>query len=128
MRVLLDTHAFVWFIAGSPNLSPSARALVEDPTNDKVVSAAGLWELAIKVSIGRLHLAAPFEVLIPDQIKRNGFEVLGVEVRHTAVVVSLPFHHRDPFDGLLVAQALAEGMPIISADSALDAYAITRLW
>jgi PIN domain nuclease of toxin-antitoxin system len=128
MRLLLDTHAFLWFIMGSPNLSAGARALIEDGANERFLSAASLWEMAIKVSTGKLTLSAPFDVLITDQLGLNGIETLGIEVAHTSVVSTLPFHHRDPFDRLLVAQAIIEGMPIISVDAAFDSYAVKRLW
>ena len=128
MRLLLDTHAFLWFIMGSPNLSPAARALVEDGANERFLSVASLWEMAIKVSIGRLTLSAPYDVLIPDQLSLNGIELLGIEVAHAAAVSTLPFHHRDPFDRLLIAQALVEGMSVISIDAAFDSYSVKRLW
>src|SRR5215211_2166953 len=128
MRLLLDTHAFLWFIMGSPNLSASARALIEDGANERFLSVASLWEMAIKVSLGKLTLSAPFDVLIPNQLGLNGIEPLGIEVVHTSVVSTLPFHHRDPFDRLLVAQAIVEGMPVISIDTTFDMYAVQRLW
>jgi PIN domain nuclease of toxin-antitoxin system len=128
MRLLLDTHAFLWFIMGSSSLSPSTRDLIEDGANERFLSAASLWEIAIKVSIGKLTLSAPFDVLFPEQLDSNGIGLLGIEAAHTAVVSTLPFHHRDPFDRLLVAQAVVEGMPIISTDIAFDAYPVTRLW
>jgi PIN domain nuclease of toxin-antitoxin system len=128
MRLLLDTHAFLWFIMGSSSLSASARALIENVANERFLSVASLWEMAIKVSTGRLILSAPFDVLIPAQLSVNGVELLGIEVAHTAVVSTLPFHHRDPFDRLLIAQAIVEGMPLVSIDAAFDRYAVTRLW
>jgi len=128
MRLLLDTHAFLWFIAGSPNLGVGARTLIEDTAHEKFVSAASLWEMAIKISIGKLSLSAPFDMLIPQQLSLNGFELLHLEISHAAMVAGLPFHHRDPFDRLLIAQATVEGMSIVSVDSAFDAYSVTRLW
>jgi PIN domain nuclease of toxin-antitoxin system len=128
MKLLLDTHAFLWFIMGNPNLSANARALIEDQANEKFLSVAGLWEIAIKVSIGKLALSAPFDTLIPQQLNVNGFELLNLEILHTAALISLPFHHRDPFDRLLIAQAMVEQMQIVSIDSTFDAYPIKRLW
>lgn len=128
MKLLLDTHAFLWFIMGSPNLSSDARALIEDEGNEKFLSIASSWEMAIKVSIGKLALSAPFDVLIPEQLSLNGIGVLNITVEHTAVVATLAFHHRDPFDRLLIAQAMVEKMPIVGIDAAFDAYPITRLW
>lgn len=111
MKLLLDTHAFLWFIGGDERLSPAARALIEDGTNDVFLSVASLWEMAIKISLGRLQLAQPFEIFIPNQLSLNHIELLGVTISHVARVAVLPFYHRDPFDRLLVAQAQAALQP-----------------
>lgn len=128
MKLLLDTHTFIWFIMGSSHLSNTARALIEDSANEKFLSVVSLWEIAIKLSIGKLTLAAPFDVLIPQQLRVNGFELLNIEIAHVSAVVTLPFHHRDPFDRLLIAQGMSEKMAIVSIDAAFDAYPVTRLW
>ena len=129
MRLLLDTHSFLWFIGGSTSLSPTVRSLIEDASNQPFLSVASLlWEMAIKVSLGKMSLARPFEVLIPQQMGLNGINLLGIEMEHTAVVSKLPFHHRDPFDRLLIAQAMVEQMPIVSVDADFDAYNVERLW
>jgi PIN domain nuclease of toxin-antitoxin system len=128
MKLLLDTHTFLWFIAGSQNLSQSARDLIEDVANENLVSIASVWEIAIKHSIGKLPLAAPFATLIPQQLALNGFDLLPIEVHQLSLVVSLPFHHHDPFDRLLIAQSLAEGIFLVSADANFDAYGVQRLW
>ena len=128
MKLLLDTHAFLWFIAGSERLSATARQLIEESANQPLLSAASLRQMAIKLSLGRLHLGLPFEDLIPEQMRLNGIQLLGIEVEHVTPVTTLPFHHRDPFDRLLVAQAMVEQMPIVSTDPAFDAYPIERLW
>ncbi len=128
MKLLLDTHTFLWFIMGSPNLSADARALIEDATNEKFFSVASLWETAIKLSIRKLALSAPFDALFPQQLTLNGVDLLGIRVEHAAAVAVLPFHHRDPFDRLLIAQAIFEKMSIVSIDAAFDAYSVTRLW
>ena len=128
MNLPLDTHAFLWFIDGSARLSPQARELIEDQGNAKLVSVASLWEMAIKISLGRLHLAQPFEELIPAQMRINGFGLLPLRIPHIAKVVALPFHHRDPFDRLIVGQCLAENLSLVSVDSAFDKYSIRRLW
>jgi PIN domain nuclease of toxin-antitoxin system len=128
MRLLLDTHSFLWFISGSLRISPSARTLIGDPANQPFLSVASLWEMAIKVSLGKLSLGQPFDTLIPQQLSLNGIALLGITISHTAEVARLPFHHRDPFDRLLIAQAITEQMPIVSGDTAFDAYAVTRLW
>ena len=128
MKLLLDTHSFLWFISGNAKLSVNARMLIEDVSNQPMLSLASLWEMAIKVSIGKLCIGQSFETLIPQQIKLNGIELLNISFSHTAVIATLPFHHRDPFDRLLIAQAMVEKIPIVSRDSAFDTYAITRLW
>lgn len=128
MKLLLDTHSFLWFIGGDSKLSVHARMLIENTSNQSVLSVASLWEMAIKVSIGKLSLGQPFETIIPHQISVNGIELLKISFPHTAVVATLPFHHRDPFDRLLIAQAMVEKIPIVSCDIAFDTYAITRLW
>jgi PIN domain nuclease of toxin-antitoxin system len=128
MRLLLDTHSFLWFITGDDRLSKTARGLVEDLGNQPWLSLASLWEIAIKTSIGRLELARPFGELIPEQMNLNGIEALDIRVEHLAQVAQLPFHHRDPFDRLLIAQAKVEDMPIVGADEVFDIYSITRLW
>src|SRR5438132_14302896 len=98
MKLLLDTHAFLWFIMGDPRLTPAARIAIEDTSNDKFVSAASAWEIAVKVGLGKLQLSEPFDVLVPRELRSNGFLYLPIELAHTVRVVSLPFHHRDPFD------------------------------
>jgi PIN domain nuclease of toxin-antitoxin system len=128
VNLLLDTHAFLWFIAGSERLSATARELIEDSANQPFLSAASLWEMAIKLSLGRLQLGRPFDDLIPEQMDLNGIQLLGIELEHVTPVTTLPFHHRDPFDRLLVAQAMVQQMPVVSADPAFDAYSIERLW
>ena len=128
MRLLLDTHSFLWFIIGDDRLSRAARELVEDSGNQPLLSMASLWEIAIKTSIGRLELARPFGELIPEQMSLNGIEALGIRVEHVAQVALLPFHHRDPFDRLLIAQAKVEDIPIVGADEVFDTYSVARMW
>jgi len=128
MRLLLDTHSFLWFIAGSANLSPAARALIEAGDNEKFVSIASLWEMAIKLSLGRLAVAQPFDVMMRAQLDQNGFGLLPIALPHLAAVSTLPFHHRDPFDRVLIAQAKVEQLQVVTADTAFDAYAVGRLW
>jgi PIN domain nuclease of toxin-antitoxin system len=128
MNLLLDTHAFLWFISGNPRLSSRAKGCIEDETNAKWVSAASLWKMAIKVSLGRLSLEQPFEVLIPAQMESNGFALLPLQIGHIAKTIPLPFHHRDPFDRVLAAQCLVEGMSVVSADAVFDKYLVPRCW
>lgn len=128
MRLLLDTHAFLWFILADPRLSTTALALITDPLNHKHVSPASYWEIAIKIRLGKYKLSAPFEPFMSDQIARNRFTILPITVEHAAVLTALPLHHRDPFDRMLIAQTKVEAMRIVSIDSALDAYGVNRLW
>jgi len=128
VRVLLDTHALLWFIIGSPKLGEKARALIEDAGNEKVLSAGSLWEMAIKISLGKLKIAEPFEVLIPRQIEANGIQVLKIDIPHLSALLTLPFHHRDPFDRLLAAQCSSEKLPIVSVNPVFDSYGIQRFW
>jgi PIN domain nuclease of toxin-antitoxin system len=128
MRLLLDTHTFVWFIEGSLELSTTARDLIEAADNEVLLSMASMWEMAIKGSIGKLEFSEPFETLIPEQLSLNKIDLLNIQLIHVVQVHSLPLHHRDPFDRLIVSQALVEKIPVIGRDGAFDAYGITRLW
>lgn len=128
MDILLDTHTLLWFITDAPRLSRNAVELVNDSSNNKFVSIVSLWEIAIKLSIGKIFFTEPFHQLFPHQLDINGFELLPVEINHTSVIAMLPFHHRDPFDRLLIAQSLEENMSIVSADKVFDDYGVTRLW
>lgn len=127
MRLLLDTHTFLWFIDDNPRLSARAKALLESDA-DLLLSVASLWEISVKVSIGKLNLSQPFDVFMPQQLAANAIEILPISLVHLGVVTTLPFHHRDPFDRLLIAQAMIEQLPIVSIDAVLDAYSIKRLW
>jgi PIN domain nuclease of toxin-antitoxin system len=128
MRLLLDTHAFLWFVLNDPALNLAARDLMVEPENDLLISPASYWEIAIKISLGKYQLPGSFESWMQQQIQVNDFEILPITLAHAATVVSLPFHHKDPFDRLLVAQALTEQIPILSADTILDAYGVVRYW
>ncbi|MEK7442632.1 MAG: type II toxin-antitoxin system VapC family toxin [Chloroflexota bacterium] len=127
MRALLDTHSFLWFIAGDEKLSEHAKLLIEDEETELLMSIASVWEMAIKTSLGKLTLAQPFDEL-PTHIEQNKIKILPIKVEHTILVAKLPFHHRDPFDRLIIAQALVEHLPIIGIDAMFDAYGIKRLW
>ena len=128
MKLLLDTHTFIWFVMGSNQLSPIARELIEDVFNDKLVSHASLWEMSIKHSLGKLNLQLPFRVFIESHLARNGFDILPISDEHIYATTGLHYHHRDPFDRMLIAQALTDRVPVISVDTMFDRYAVTRLW
>jgi PIN domain nuclease of toxin-antitoxin system len=128
MRLLLDTHAFIWFVLNDAKLGATAKILIEDPASEVFVSPATYWEIAIKVGTSKLNLFAQYDDFMRRGIFGNDFEILHVEIGHTSLLTTLPFHHKDPFDRLLVAQALVEALPIVSADAALDPYGVNRLW
>ena len=130
MRILLDTHAFLWLIAGDASLSPKARDIIEAADNEPLLSAASLWEMAIKVSLGKLTLnfEEPFAEAIGGQLRKNGVTVLPLDITHIGQVAVMPFHHRDPFDRLIAAQALVESLPIVGRDQAFDSYGVQRIW
>ena len=128
MKLLLDTHSFIWFIEGNPRLSETARTLIADGGNEIFLSVASLWEMAIKISLGKLGLSEPYEVFIATQLQLNQIGLLDISFSHTVRVTKLPFHHRDPFDRLLNAQSLVEDIPIVSIDAKLDDYGVRRIW
>lgn len=130
MRLLLDTHAFYWYVEGDQQLSATAQTLIQDATNIVLISPASYWEIAIKVSIGKWALNRPYEEFIDLGLTQYGFEVLPIMPHHTAKLIGLTFpkNHKDPFDRLLVAQAMAENIPIVSADPQLDVYGVQRVW
>jgi PIN domain nuclease of toxin-antitoxin system len=128
MRILLDTHAFLWFITADPKLSATAEQAIRDPANTPLLSIASVWEIAIKMHQGRLPIPPPLEQFIPRHLQANRIEVLPIELQHTYEIARLPLHHRDPFDRLLIAQAMAANLTLVSIDSAFDAYPIVRLW
>lgn len=128
MRLLLDTHTFIWFVINSPRLSVMVKAMIENENNEKLLSIASIWEMAIKQSTGKLSFGLPFKEVIEQQLSVNSIDLLNRNLDHINVVATLPLHHRDPFARLLIAQSIVEQIPILSADSAFDAYPINRLW
>jgi PIN domain nuclease of toxin-antitoxin system len=128
MRLLLDTHALLWYLVNHPRLSAAAKAAISDPANERWLSPISLFEIAIKVRLGKLPLHAPFAALFPAQLIANHIEVLPLQLAHIEPLTSLPLHHKDPFDRLIASTAIVEGLTLISADAAFDAYGLTRLW
>ena len=128
MRLLLDTHALIWFASDVAQLSRPALTAITDPAAEKWVSPASYWEIAIKISSGKYALASPYDDFWRGAIDANGFRLLHIVPRHTAPLTTLPYHHRDPFDRLIAAQALVEGMSVVSADAVFDAYGVSRVW
>lgn len=127
MKLLLDTHVLLWSATEPDRLAPAARAALEDGTHEVFVSVVTAWEIAIKQSLGKLTLAAPAERWVPEVLKRTGFEVAGLGLPAALRVRGLAWHHRDPFDRFLIAQALDEGYTIVSRDAAFDAYGVALL-
>ncbi|MEA5530834.1 type II toxin-antitoxin system VapC family toxin [Dolichospermum sp. UHCC 0684] len=126
MKQLIDTHTLLWFTMGNPRISDNLRLKIEN--NDNLLSIASVWEMAIKHSIGKLNLEMSFDDFVEQQIIGNGITLKKINQQHISVIAQLPLHHRDPFDRMLIAQAMVENMPIISADTIFDAYPIQRLW
>ncbi len=128
MRLLLDTHALLWWLAGDRALPPAARRAIEDPANEVHVSAASAWEVATKHRLGRLPDAGPLAVDFRREVERQGFTALPITVDHAIAAGRLPEIHRDPFDRMLVAQGLAERMALVSNEAAFDSYGVRRVW
>ena len=128
MRLLLDTQAFLYFVIDSPVLSRRALSAIQDPDNYILLSIVSIWEIAIKVSTGKLQLLGPIDDFVQSQLQANQFLLLPLALQHALKVATLPLHHRDPFDRMLVAQSMVEGIPLISSDATLDQYPIERLW
>jgi PIN domain nuclease of toxin-antitoxin system len=127
LKLLLDTHAMLWSATDPDRLSPGARAAIEDGANDVLVSVVTAWEIAIKQSIGKLELPSPAEQWIPDVLRRTGLEVAELGLMAALRVRGLPWHHRDPFDRLLIAHALEDGYTIVTHDDAFAAYGVVVL-
>jgi PIN domain nuclease of toxin-antitoxin system len=128
MKILLDTHSFLWFVLNDSQLSATAQTLISEPQNDIYISPASYWEITIKISIGKYRLPANYDTWMRDQITINTFEILPILIEHTAILTDLPFHHKDPFDRLIIAQSIFENIPVISADRTFNNYPVTRLW
>jgi PIN domain nuclease of toxin-antitoxin system len=127
MHLLLDTHTFIWYFQSDQQLPSAMADMLEDVDNSLYLSIASLWEIAIKLNIGKLTLQVPFSDL-PELLERFLIETLPIEFADTAQYLSLPLHHRDPFDRMLIAQAMTNSLAIASADTAFDAYPIQRMW
>ena len=129
MKYLLDIHTFLWMINDDPALSKLAREILRDTNNDLFLSIASAWEVGIKIGSGKLVAPKePLDQFFRTQLNRTAIDLLDVNLTHIELITRLPRHHRDPFDRMLIAQSIAEGLPIISADSAFDPYGVTRLW
>lgn len=131
MKYLIDTHTFLWFNEGASEISHTAKALIENKENEILISIASLWEISIKSAIGKLHISNPFETVI-DDIIQSEIDILPIEFSHLVIQNKLPFRHRDPFDRIIISQALAENIDVISKDVIFDNYLdnskIIRIW
>jgi PIN domain nuclease of toxin-antitoxin system len=127
-RILLDTHAFLWFIFDDARLSPKAVEIIEDSETTKVLSVVSLWEIAIKAQIGKLRLGMPLADFFERHVAKHELEMVGIEMGHLLAYDALPLIHRDPFDRLLVAKARVMNIPIMSADAVLSRYGVETLW
>jgi PIN domain nuclease of toxin-antitoxin system len=125
MKLLLDSHAYLWWLMGAPELSPAAREAMADPGNTVLVSAATIWEMEIKRALGRLDVG---DADLVAEIEANGFGELPVRARHATAAATLPRHHDDPFDRMLIAQSTAEGLTCVTRDRVFEEYGAARLW
>jgi PIN domain nuclease of toxin-antitoxin system len=128
VKLLLDTHVFLWWIERNPHLSARARALIADPDSEVFVSIVTVWEIAIKVALEQLEMPVDLGAFLRRQLQSNGFESLPITFEHAVAVRDLPMHHRDPFDRLLVCQSRVESLALVSADSAIAAYGADMVW
>ena len=128
MKVLLDTHAFLWSITGDDRLSETAEKTFLNPENNLYFSAASFWEICIKMSLGKLSLKRGWFKTIQEEMRINAVQWLPVEMQHCFELTKLPFHHRDPFDRMLIAQAMVEDLQLLSRDGRLSVYEIKRIW
>lgn len=128
MKYLLDTHTLIWYTTNSPQLSSRARQIIIDRSNIILISPATYWEIAIKISLGKYIFQLTFAEFIDICLQQYDFQILPITPKHTEAIITLPLYHKDPFDRLLVAQAIIEKIPLISTDQVLDAYPIDRIW
>ncbi len=128
MKLLLDSHVLIWWASSSEKLSERVYSLINDTNNTLLFSIASVWEIQIKVQLGKLNLHSSLPVLIENQQRVNNLQLLPIELAHLWGLTNLPNHHRDPFDRLLIAQAIVEQIPLVSIDSVFDNYPIQRLW
>jgi len=128
MRVLLDTHAVIWWVDQDSLLSHASHAAIADPANELLVSAATVWEIAIKLGLAKLSLSMPYGQWMNQALTALQASLLPITVEYAEVQAGLPYHHRDPFDRLLIAQALVEKVPVIGTDSIFEQYGVARIW
>jgi PIN domain nuclease of toxin-antitoxin system len=128
MKLLLDAHVLLWYLSGDSRLNPTSLAILDDDRNAKWVSTATLWEIAIKVGLGKIQLGQPFEQLFPMLLRKNEFGILDISIGHLSQLLTLPGIHKDPFDRILVAQAASESLTIMTTDTNIAKYSIPVIW
>ena len=128
MKFLIDTHTLLWIVTNDKKLSKTANKLYLNSENLIFVSLASIWEMAIKISLKKLSIEEPLKDFIHTQIKRNDIRILNIEPEHILLLENLPFHHRDPFDRLIISQSMSENIPLLSSDKVFDFYPIKRIW
>lgn len=128
MKLLLDTHALIWYLQADKRLHPSTIEQIDHPSNEAWISAVTAWEIAIKLKLGKLTLPVPFTDLFPRKLKEFEFNYLEIDIAHIQETLGLPLHHGDPFDRMLIAQARVEGMSLISCDVNAAAYGVAVIW
>ena len=127
MKLLLDTHAIIWFVEGDTSLSILARKAIENPNNTKYISIISFWEMMIKINLGKLQMKIDF-VMLNEYLLSKNIRILSLELSHILSLKNLPTHHKDPFDRILIAQAISENMTLISVDGNFSLYDISVLW
>lgn len=127
MNNLLDTHTFIWFIEGDAQLSEKARKAIEKKDAENFVSIASLWEISIKISLGKLELKTPFPKIL-EEIVKNGFTLLPITFQDTLTLSELPFHHRDPFDRIIISQGISQKKAVLSKDKFFEKYEVSVIW
>jgi len=128
LNLVLDTHAFLWIVSDDKKLSRKTKKLFLNKSNDIYLSAASIWEMAIKISLGRLTLDEPLESFIETHAVGNNIKILDIKSKHLYKIENLPFHHRDPFDRIIIAQCMIENYFIVGSDKAFDSYPVSRVW
>lgn len=127
MKLLLDTHIFIWWAHQPEKLSPAALSALEDNANELLLSVVSVWEMQIKIQLGKLKLNLPLRELLKNQQETNDLTVSALALTHVLAMEALPFHHKDPFDRLLIAQSIEEGLTIVTADSQFSSYSVKLL-
>jgi len=128
MKFLIDTHTLLWIVSNDKKLSETAKKFYLNSENEIFVSLSSIWEMAIKISLKKLSIGEPLKDFIQGQIKGNDIKILNIEIEHILRLENLPFHHRDPFDRLIISQSMSENIPVLSSDKVFDLYPIKRIW